>query len=230
MTLHRWTRIAAVGGVVALAPAAATWGTVLLFEQESGSFGNGGFLPQDYGDNVIAEIQNGYRYGVMHGFTPNVVVEYGTGPSPVDGSAVTWATGFGGLTDVIEAESEPRGLQLSLVADPGYHVQLHGFDMAGWPTADYTINAVRVRDGNDVVLFEVLNPVILGANSSHTDFDFAQPLSAPVIKVEWDSSNLGSGSDNIGMDNLAFSQALIPEPASLSVLLVLSAATLGRRR
>lgn len=202
--------------------------TVLTFDRVSSPFSSGSALPQDYGDNVAAAIQGDYSYGTDHGLTPNVTVEYGGGPPPVNGFAVYWGPDFGDLTGVLEAESEPIGLQIRLVAEPGYQVQLHGFDMAGWPAATYTINSVRVRDADDNILFEALNPTILGAGPSHSDFDFPNLLTDEVIKIEWDSTNLGGSSDNIGIDNIAFSQ--IPEPASLALLGLTGLVICGRRR
>lgn len=194
-----------------------------------GPFGNNNSIPQDLGDRVTAAIDGDFSYGTDHGFTPNVVVDWNTGPAPdLDGFAVYWGPDFGDLTGVIEAESEPNGLQFTLTADAGHLVQLHGFDMAGWPSTNYTINAVRVRDGNDNILFEQLNATILGAGPSHSSFDFAQPLTAQVIKIEWDSTNLGGNSDNIGMDNIAFGQ-IVPEPASIALITVGTLVALRRR-
>ncbi|MGJ3241800.1 MAG: hypothetical protein ACFE0O_02415 [Opitutales bacterium] len=189
-------------------------GSVLIFEPSSGSFSSGATLSQDYGDNIAATIQDGFAYGSDYGFTPNVSVEYGGGPDPVDGYAVFWGPDFGDLDNVVEAESEPNGLQIRLVAEPGYQVALHGFDLAGWPEADYTINAVRVRGSDDAILFESLNTFIAGAGPAHTSFDFATAWLSSTIKIEWDSSNLGGSSDNIGIDNISFSQVAIPEPAT----------------
>lgn len=215
------------GATLALATGAAQ-ATVLTFETATGLFPNNSPLPQDYGDNVVAETQGGYRYGTDYGATPDITVDWGTGAGPLDGSAVVWNADFGDLEGVIEAETEPSGLQFTLTAAGGNVVELYGFDMAGWPQADYTINAVRVRDGDDQILYEALDVTIAGAGPSHTDFDFAQPLVAEVIKIEWDSTNLGGSSDNIGMDNIAFGQN-VPEPTS-AVLLVLAAALLMTRR
>jgi hypothetical protein len=70
------------------------------------------------------------------------------------------------------------------------------------------IKAVQVLDGNGQVLFEELNPRIHGDADGprHTRYEFATPLIAPVLKVRFDASNQGGASDDVGLDNLEFSQ------------------------
>lgn len=201
--------------------------TVLTFDAVTG----GPAWSQDMGDRVVAAAQDGFMYGTDHGFTPNIEIEWQTGEGSVGSGVIPWNSNFGDLINVIEAEPEPNGTQFSIIADPGYVVELHSFDMAGWNQADYTINAVRVRDGDDNILFEIVDAMIAGSGPNHTDFDFPQPLTASVIKIEWDSNNLGQSSDNIGMDNVAFGQSeAVPEPSTCLLLISTSILWLRARK
>ncbi len=198
-------------GLVTLSAAhTQLWGTTLVFQPQTGSFGTEQPIPQAYGDRVVATTQDGYLYGSEGGFTPNVVVDWNTGTSPLHGNAVHYPTGFGDLVHVFEVEPEGRGVEVTFTADQGWFVELHGFDMAGWNRADYTINAVRVLDGAGQTLFEQTDVPIAGSGPSHSDFDFTPGLVAPIIKIQFDSRNLGGSSDNIGMDNITFGQ--VPAP------------------
>lgn len=197
--------------------------SVLLFE---GTFIN--IASSDYGDRVTATTMTSgtevYNYGSLHGFTPNVTLDIGNNPA-------LWGNSFGDLTGVVYPAytTSPSLLTLVFTADPGYNVRLHGFDLGGWPTTDYTINSVEIQDGVGNPIFEQTNATIAGTGPSHTSFDFATPLEDDLLVLTIDSSNLGIDSDNIGLDNVAFSQVVIPEPAA-APLTGLLALLLARRR
>ena len=87
---------------------------------------------------------------------------------------------------------------------------------------------MRVLDGDDNVLANFPNQTI--SETTRTPFDFsANPLTAPVIRLQFDSGNLGFLSDDIAFDNIRFGQA-IPEPASLALVGLGGVLMLGRRR
>jgi hypothetical protein len=204
-------------------------GTVLFFETDTGAALSG--VIDGYGDNVTALTQGGFGYGATYGFTPDVTVDYGTSGA---GQALPWDTAYGDLSQVLYAD-EGDFFELTLTAAGDNNVVLYGFDLAGWPSTDYTINGVYVLDGSGVALFTELNAYIHGDNTGplRTSYTFANPLVAPVLRVRFDALNLGSSSDNIGIDNVAFAQAAIPEPASAAVLVALGAlgmAAVVRRR
>lgn len=177
--------------------------TVLTFEPRGG---DGTAIDSAYGSRVTSPAQGGFVYGSAGGFTPNVVIEYG----PVTDDVHRWSGDYGDLQDVIYREAEGAGiLTVTLRADPGFLVVLRRFDLAGWPNTDYTINGVQVLDGAGTVVFSQPDAAIRGASGSprHTGFDFGpSPLVAQVLTMQIDSRNLGGGSDNIGIDNIEFSQ------------------------
>jgi hypothetical protein len=222
-TAARITIVFVFSTVTAHATDSAKADTVLLFENSSGqSFG---VIPQDYGDRVTASVQSGYHYGGTAD-TPKIVVDYV--------AANGWPSNYGDLTNVAYPATSSSILSVKLSADPGYRVALQSFDLAGWPSTDYTINSVQVRDGNGFVLFSQSNLLVEGdsVGPRHTTLSFA-PLIAPTLQVSIDATNITAafGAENVGLDNLRFSQ--VPEPASVSLLLMgslcISAVVFARR-
>ena len=190
---------------------------------------SGNDVPQDYGDRVAGSIQavpgGLFTYGEAgEGFTPNVVVDYfsmvGGGGSGVS----LWQDSYGDLINVVFGNQNSNTLNVRLTADVGFNALLYGFDLAGWPGTDYTINAVRVLDGS-TPLFSMSDVLVEGnlTGPRHTSFSFATPLSGGELLIEIDYSNLpGSQQDNIGIDNIRFGQfppaAAVPEPSSVLLL------------
>lgn len=221
--MHRTLRHAwlALGALAAAAPVLAT---ELIFEPDSGAFVDFAVMPAGYGDRVTATSQGGYLYGLGGGATPNVVTRYGSAGGLVE--LYTWAADFGDLQHVVFAR-EPIAFELRLIADPGYRVSLGSFDMAGWQNLSFaSIASVSVEDGNGNVLFSQSNVPIAGdaIGPRHTHFAFAN-LSAGELRIKFDSTTNGQGvvldSDDVGIDNIRFSQALasnVPEPGSAALL------------
>ena len=236
LTLPR-TRIAKrLAGMVAVAISVGglsnvSYATVLEFDQirESGTVIptiSGRAVEQDCGDQVNTTPMNvaggQFSYGDGgEGFTPNVAVDYFAGAAtPTNPGVSLWVDGYGDLTNVMIGNNGSLSLNVEMTADAGFDVQLYGFDLAGWPNSDYTINAVNVLSGTNS-LFSQANVLVEGdANGlQHTSFDFAAPLTAAQLLIEIDYSNLAPGShDNIGIDNIRFGQnppAVIPIPAAM---------------
>src|SRR5262249_24541896 len=177
--------------------------TVLVFQPPAGPFGNFVFLPQGYGNRVIAADQNGFHYGLDGGPTPNVIVQHSTGGLP---QLYTWDTQYGDLLNVVFAQ-EPRVFDMLLQADPGFEITLTSFDMAAWPLLDYSIRSVTVLDGGANVLFSQSPCLIQGDPNGppHTHFDFGAGLRANAIRIMFDATNVDS--DDVGIDNITFSQS-----------------------
>lgn len=192
---------------------------VLTFDMGATNFDQINPTFAGYGDNVTSTTEGNFTYGAAGGFTPNIVADYSTG-------AAFWNSNYGNLSNVLYAEEFAGGIfGLTLTADPGFKVSLDSFDLAGWPNTDYTINSLEVLAGS-TALFSASNVVVQGDSSGprRTSFDFDDPFVAQSLTIRFDASNLAIiQSDNIGIDNVRFSQ--VPEPSS--VLGVLGFGALG---
>lgn len=203
-------------------------GSVLTFDFGGG---NGTGVPQEYGDRITSGTMGSFSYGTDFGFTPNITADYlGTG------GVNHWTTDYGDLSGIAYAEGEGGNIfSITLQADLGFAVALHGFDMGGWPSTDYRVDWVRVyagEAGNLGVVFEQTNALIRGSTVDdqgrrHTSFDFSRPIVGTFVVVEFNAASLGGGGDNVGIDNVAFEQ--VPAPASLGMMLMGGVAA-GRRR
>lgn len=188
----------------------------------------GADLPQDYGDRVGGSPQavsgGQYTYGDEgEGYTPNVEIAYSLGVATASGKVQMWTTGYGGLSNVIFGTPGSQWIDIQFTADPGYSALLHGFDLAGYPGTDYVINEVSVFDASNT-LFSQSNVTVGGdaLPQPFTHFEFATPLSGSTLTLRIDYANIAAGTqDNIGLDNLRFSQfpSPVPEPSNWVYLL-----------
>jgi hypothetical protein len=206
---------------------------------------SGNEVEQDYGDRVSAgtmPVSGGtFTYGNGgEGFTPGILAEYfgGTASNGAPASAL-WQDGYGDLENVFFGDQRSQSLNIRLTGDAGVNVRLYGFDLAGWPTTDYVIAAVRVI-GATQLLFEQTDVLVHGApgGPGRTTFAFATPLEANALQIMIDYANLdGALQDNIGIDNIRFGQSgpdvdpdpSVPEPASAALCGSAFAAWLVRR-
>ena len=182
---------------IVLLLAGSAQATTLTFDYK---FHNRENVDQAYGDNVAAAVENGFSYGGEGGFTPHIVVDYG--PAGADPSLSS--SGYGDLVDVLFNHSSSPILEIALTADQGWTVSLQGFDVAAFTrsfSSDPTINAIRVEDGNGVVLFEQTNVAI--SITGHSSFDFPLPLRASTLRILIDAGTL---SEEIAVDNITFGE------------------------
>lgn len=227
---------------IASAPAAAT---ILTFDQVRSAGGavvptvSGQNLPPDYGHRVTAGVMDvpggQFTYGEAgEGYTPNVSTTIFSGAaSPVGPGTGLWRDGYGDLSNVLIANNASNVLAVRLSADAGFQVGLFGFDLAGWPNADYTIESVSVA-GDGGLLYALANVPVEGDldGPRHTAFAFDGGLFADELLLTIAFANLGAGQhDNIGLDNLRFGQtppaptpgggtgaSEVPEPGTLPLL------------
>lgn len=202
--------------------------TVLTFDISGNTAGQ--LVQQAYGDNVTAATMGSFSYGSAHGFTPDVTTSYiGLGNQT---DLNWWSTGYSDLTNVVEYEPDgDPGYAISLGASTGNLVSLHDFDLGNFG-AQITIPGLTVKDGTNNVLFSQSNFVLPGSGTmTHLHFDFnSAPLTAQSLTITLDLSGLGGNSDNVGIDNIGFSQSAVPEPATLAALGIGALALLKRRR
>jgi hypothetical protein len=156
--------------------------------------------------------------------TPDVQVSYGP-YSFFTGGPALWRGGYGDLDGVLYQASEgPIGtdynvLDIVLVANPGFDVVLHGFDLAA---SLNVLNFFGLSESDavvDVAIFSgipfpfltpsnFLTPPITVAVSAttHTDVDFPALPPSQMIWIRIDANGMGNGSQAIGLDNLRFTQ------------------------
>lgn len=213
-------------------------------------FPEGYRIDGNYGDRITGPTGNNgslqFGYGVgSEGYTPNVTVQYGP-ESFITGGPELWRYNYGDLDRVLYQGS--RGspgtnyniLQIILTADPGYKVELFGFDLGSW-FADRAINLVSVFDGIPFPFLTPTNQIYESApnitiyddagSPQRTSFTFTTPLVSDEIWIVIDANNLGDDSELIGIDNIQFGQVIdaggaVPEPMSFLVWGALAAAGL----
>lgn len=199
-------------GIVALLFSNIANATILTFD-----FGGTDYsvIPQTYGDRVTSTVMGTHSYGGGGGFTPNVELAYqGDGVS----SLSLWTTGFNSLTNVINNELDgDNGLTITFTADAGYHVALTSLDMGNYQSPILSIPEFTITNGSGATLFSQSDIQLPGTASSHTTFDFGgSSLIANELILHIDTTGLGGSSDNVGLDNILFSQmAAVPVPAAV---------------
>ncbi len=198
--------------------------TVLTFDIDGATAGS--TMPQNYGDNVTAADMGIFHYDISNGTTPDVTVDYvGLGSSQTDLNF--WTTGYSDLTNVVEFEPDgAAGYNLVFTGSNGNGVRLESFDLGNWGGA-VTLAALRVRNELGAVVWSQTNIAVPGSNAPH--LSFAPNVAGQALTLEVDLTGLGGNSDNIGLDNIAFSQEAVPEPLTL-VGLCAAGAWFARRR
>lgn len=224
--------VVALATFVCVAPVNAT---ILTFDEGRSSGlvvpADIGPVPQDYGDRVTGSpmsVSGGqFTYGNGdEGFTPNVTVQYFlTGTDPFGLTEVQlFPNQTGDLIHFLIGDNFSLTLNIEFVADAGFAVQLHHFDLAACLFCDNTINAVSVLDGGNS-LYSKTPVFVLGNNAfpGHSSFDFPTPLTGSNLQIVIDYSNQpGEFQDGYGIDNIRFGQTLaaVPEPSTLPMFLL----------
>jgi hypothetical protein len=217
MRLLSLLRVRGVGAAAAVACGAlvgqAAGATVLTFD--GSGLGPYAAVPEAYGDRVTSmnDVGNGFEYALGEGFTPNVVVDYLTAVPPF----TVFPSGYGDLVNVIMINNSEGFGEVVLTPDPGFSVTLHSFDVAvyaGGPTP--TDNRVRVLSAAGDVLFD--SGDFLLALNSHQTFPTGPITSTTALRIINTSNGGTAGFNALGLDNVSFSQAAVPEPGTVALL------------
>ena len=191
---------------------------------------NGQQIPFDYGDRVNAlGFDSGGRrnFDLTHGATPNVAVQMFVANfrdwslSTYPNNLFVLDTGHADLTYVAR-HTKSRGARFIFTADPQWYVRLHSFQMGSWSGTDRILPFLQVLvDGNAV--FTQTNIVISGTTANTFSFD-PNVVKGGVIEIRFGNNW------TVAIDNIGFSQELIPEPASITLLVGGLAGLALRRR
>lgn len=208
--------------VVALCAASIASASVLTFTVAG--LANGRPLPNDYGDRITSATMGSYSYGLIGGITPNVVAEYrGASLQP----HVNWRyAGFNDLLGVIYNEFDlAPWYRVHLTADPGYLTTIESFDV-GNRGGEITVPNITIYDGNFQILWEETDIIVPASTSPH--ISFAPNVTNTALIIQVTTVGLGHSSDNIALDNIQFTQQLIPAPGGALALLLLAGLGLMR--
>lgn len=122
-----------------------------------------------------------------------------------------WEDDYGDLRNVAFAPHNGFLGELSLVAAPGWEVELNGFDLAGWKNQDYSGQTVRLLDAAFNTLADYSPAHIEGDFVGARHVHVASGAVGNVIRIQF-------GPDwNVGIDNVDYSLRQVPEPASLAL-------------
>lgn len=152
------------------------------------------------------------NYGSRAAQTPNVEVGYrsynATTGAVIFNYLTYWGAGYGTLAGVGYAVEDGLGAEIRFRADPGYYVTIESFQMAAYGGADINSN-VRLADEAGNLLLDLGSPVSV-SGSSFTSFN-PNYTHAGVLRLQFGTNW------RVGIDNIAFSQSVVPEPTSVAL-------------
>jgi len=182
--------------------------TVLTFDIAGAT--NPSTMPQSYGDAVTATNMGSFSYGALGGFTPNVSVSY---ESATGGELNFWSTGYNDLVNVLENEADGEiGYSITFTADPGFRVVLESLDMGNWGAA-ITVPGMEIKNGSGSTLANYPS-ILLADSATQSHASFTPSVQGQTLVLHVDTTGLSTNSDNVGLDNIQFSQVVVPEPAA----------------
>jgi len=191
-------------------------------------------VDQDYGDRVVGTSDAVGSYGAAGGNTPNVTVEY----VPTDGrdSLSHWTTGYNELENVLYNEQDGAlGFSVIFTADPGFEVTLESLNVGNFgPALNSSIGqSLQIFGENMEQLFTQELELERGVASSGNSLLISAGVSGRVLELFVNTAPLGRLSDNIGLDNIVFSQqqvSPVPLPAAVWLFLTAFGALVGVKR
>jgi hypothetical protein len=196
--------------LLAALPAAESAGTVLTFNQTVPPAGDSVEINQDYGDRVFSGMNAVGLYGTAGGDTPNILVSYeGDASNDPD----YWTEGYGDLEHPIAFQEGENRFDIVLTADPGFLVTLHSFKLAGYAGTGAGLDSLRILSSTGVPLLS--QDAVFPPAGGHLSY----PVT-PLTDIALTIRQLKTGGDInlIGIDDIEFSQRVIPEPAAFPLL------------
>lgn len=187
---------------LAISGSAAAESYTLTFDNEPGTCASTNTC---YGSSKINQ-----QYGDIAGV---VDVSYGNGNREL----YWWDNGYNDLRGVVWAGSSPTGSYGRIEIRPiNASVTLNGFDMGAWPNTTRSTH-IRITDiGGETTFFSYDGNVgIVGSSllTNHSNFS-PKVSSANGLWINWYDDAY-----NVGIDNIQFTVAAVPEPETYSLLL-----------
>jgi hypothetical protein len=157
-----------------------------------------------YGDNVTGPGANTYQEG--QGYTPNISLDF----SPVIGWGpyTIWSSGYASLINALGHGSFNVPGEIMFTPSNGASVLFHGFDIATWSSGSYQTD-IRIWDDNG----SLIAPNLFSFNQMLQPQTVYQPLGQTLQAtgvLHLYINNIGS----TGIDNVSFSQTVVPVPAA----------------
>jgi hypothetical protein len=167
-------------------------------------------LLHGYGDRVDGPTSGGFTYQGVGTYTPNVLFAIGGAEGGGLLTPRVWHTGYSQLLDVaylqpMAAAQSNTELQVTLSADPGFHVSLQRFDLGNYGGA-LTLPYIRAFDEGGALLHESLGVALPVYSAQARRFAFDPPLVGRIVNLRISLAGLGGVADNVGLDNFTFGQ------------------------
>lgn len=166
------------------------------------------------GSGAMIACGNYTRINQAHGDVAGLLdVTYTSVNSATPASLMYWGPGYNNLPSAVFADGGDGAsfARITLTPAAGQMVSLQGFDLGAYP---YTTLGTHVRvfalgGNNDSYNGPVGTP---GGGATH--FSFSNLQSSSGIVIEWENSAW-----NVGMNNIEYSLAPVPEPAGYALML-----------
>ncbi|MFN3862573.1 MAG: PEP-CTERM sorting domain-containing protein [Roseateles sp.] len=114
-----------------------------------------------------------------------------------------WADAYSGMERVAFGGVDP---QITL----GGAVTLHSFDIGSWPNIDRQSQVTVIDLATMLPVFSTGQFTVLGATPTHFDVNLASSVGLRIV--------FGPDGYNVGIDNIAFTAGVVPEPETWALL------------
>jgi hypothetical protein len=177
----------------------------------------------DDGSGSFVGCGNFVRINQAYGDSADVDVTFQASPGSPD-SMYFWSDSYSGLTSVAFGDSGTGVPTILIVPTVGNTVTLAGFDIGSWPNT--------TRDSQVTVLDLATGSALVNTGTIAIPGDAPTSFSINATSSAGFSIAFGPEGYNVGIDNIAFTTAPIPEPGTwaLMALGLAGVAAAARRR